>query len=99
MKKSVWRTICIISIVLSILLALFHVGIFVLAQVGGVLLLLLTLNPETTQLHPITWSEFFANFVGSPLFYIDLAVGAVLAVSMAMWILCKIKEKRKIKEH
>ena len=99
MKKSVWRTICIISIVLSVLLAIFHVALVGLMNAAVVLLSLMTLNPEMMPTDGISWAEAYANFVGSPLFYIDLAVGAVLAVSTAMWILCKIKEKRKIKEH
>ena len=93
MKKSVWRGICIACIVLSVLLAAFHVVIYGLVGAAAVMLMLLTLDPDAADLRYPTWGEFYANFVGSPLFYIDLAVAAALILSAVMWAVCKKREK------
>ena len=94
MKKSFWRGLCVTCIVLSVPLALFHVVIFGLVAAGAVLFAMMTLNPEMLEGADLSWGAVYANFVGSPLFWIDVAMGAVLILSIVMWIVCKRRENR-----
>ena len=94
MRKSVWRGICITAIVLSVLLAIFHVVLVGLFNAAAVLFAMMTLNPDMAPTGVVGWAEVYSNFVGSPLFYIDLVMGAVLLLSAVMWIVCKKREGR-----
>lgn len=92
MKKSFWRGLCITCIVLSVLLAIFHVVLVGLLNAAVVLFAMMTLNPDMVPTSGVGWAEAYANFVGSPLFYIDLAMASVLVISAVMWIVCKKRE-------
>lgn len=94
MKKSFWRGLCITCIVLSVPLALFHVVIVGLAAAGAVLFALMTMSPEMLEGADFSWGAVYANFVGSPLFWVDIVMAAVLILSIVMWILCKRRENR-----
>jgi hypothetical protein len=93
-KKSFWRGLCITCIVLSVPLALFHVVIVGLAAAGAVLFALMTMSPEILEGADFSWGAVYANFVGSPLFWVDIVMAAVLILSIVMWILCKRRENR-----
>ena len=94
MKKAFWRGLCVTCIVLCVPLALFHVVVVGLAAAGAVLFALMTMRPEMLEGADLIWGTVYANFVGSPLFWIDVAMAAVLVLSAVMWIVCKRRENR-----
>lgn len=83
MKRSVWKWLFGISLVLLVLSILFTIGIWVLLNIGGAILLSLMGNQEISAM-PMT--VFLSNFVGSPLFYIYIADLVVLLSSIVALI-------------
>ena len=79
MKRSVWKWLFGISLVVLVLLILFTIGIWVLLNIGGAILLTLMGNQEISAM---PMADFLSNFVGSPMFYIYLADLAVLLSSV-----------------
>ena len=88
MKRSVWKWLFGISLVLLVLLILFTIGIWVLVNIAGAILLSLMGNQE---IHAMPMSDFFANFVGSPMFYIYMADLAVLLSSVVALVVTRKK--------
>ena len=77
MKRKAWKWLFGISLALLVLLSLFTVGIWVLLNIGGAILLALMGNQE---IHAMPMADYLSNFVGSPMFYIYLVdVVALLA--------------------
>lgn len=92
MKRSVWKWILGFSIGYLILLVLFTIGLWILTNVGGVLIRILFILDEDFQVHGISLAEFMRNFVGSPLFYaylVDLV--ALVSSSVALTVTRKTK--------
>ena len=90
MKHSVWKWIFGISLTLLVLLVIFTIGLWALANAGAVLFRLLFILDEDLEVHGIPFTEFMSNFVGSPLFYIYLIdVTALVASVVALVIMRK----------
>lgn len=90
MNRKVWKWLLGISIAVLILLVLLTLGIWVLLNIGGAILLSLMGNTEITA---IPFGEFMSNFVGSPMFYIYLVdIFALLASIVGMVTTNKHKE-------
>lgn len=89
MKRSIWKWGLGLSIAGLVLLGLLTVGIWLMLNIGGALLLTLMGNTEIAAIPP---ADFLENFVGSPMFWICLADIAVLSLSAAMLAVTK-KEK------
>lgn len=90
MHRKVWKWLLGISIAVLILLVLLTLGIWVLLNIGGAILLSLMGNTEITA---IPFGEFMSNFVGSPMFYIYLVdIFALLASIVGMVATKKHKE-------
>ena len=87
MKRRAWKWIFGISLTLLILLVLFTIVLWGLANAAGVLLRLLFILDEDMEISMMPFSVFMSNFVGSPLFYIyiaDLATLVPSAVALAV---------------
>ena len=87
MKRKTWKWIFGISLIVLFLLCVATVGIWILANIGGVLLLLLAMGSEDISVQGISFREFMSNFVGSPMFYLFMADLAVMVASIAGLIL------------
>lgn len=93
MKRTVWKWLFGISLILLFLLMLFTVGLWAMTNAAGVLFALLFMLSEDVSVSAIPFGEFMKNFVGSPLFYIYLADLAVLLGSIiALTVTRKIKK-------
>ena len=88
MKRSVWQWLFGISLVVLVLLILFTIGIWVLLNIGGAILLTLMGNQEISAM---PMADFLSNFVGSPMFYIYLADLAVLLSSVVALVVTRKK--------
>ena len=88
MKRKAWKWLFGISLVLLVLLILFTIGIWVLLNIGGAILLALIGNQE---IHAMPMVDFLSNFVGSPMFYIYMADLAVLLSSAFALIVTRKK--------
>ena len=82
MKRSVWKWLLGISIAVFVLLVLLTLGIWVLANVGGVLIRLVFILDEDLQVSGIPFAAVMENFVGSPMFYAFVADLVVLVTSV-----------------
>ena len=82
MKRSVWKWLLGISIAVFVLLVLLTLGIWVLANVGGVLIRLVFILDEDLQVSGIPFAAVMENFVGSPMFYAFVADLVVLVISV-----------------
>lgn len=89
MKRSVWKWTLGISVAVFVLLVLFTFGLWILANVGGVLLRLVFILDEDFQVSGIPFGVFMANFVGSPLFYMYVTDVAVLSASVIALIITR----------
>ena len=89
MKRSAWKWILGISIVGLVLLVIFTVGLWALANAGAVLMRLVFILDEDLELYGIPFADFMANFVGSPLFYFYMADLAALLTSAAALIVTR----------
>ena len=89
MKRSAWKWILGISIVGLVLLVIFTIGLWALANAGAVLMRLVFILDEDLELHSIPFADFMANFVGSPLFYVYMADLAALFTSAAALIVTR----------
>ena len=89
MKRSVWKWTLGISVAVFVLLVLFTFGLWILANVGGVLLRLVFILDEDFQVSGIPFGAFMANFVGSPLFYLYATDVAVLSASVIALIITR----------
>ena len=89
MSRKVWKRIFWIAVVFLILLMIFTVGLWILANVGAVLFRLLFMLDEELQVSGITFAEFMSNFVGSPLFYMYLADVTALVASAAALVVAR----------
>lgn len=90
MHRKAWKWLLGISIGVLILLVLFTLGIWVLLNIGGAIVLSLMGNTEITA---IPFGEFMSNFVGSPMFYVYLVdIFALLASIVALAATKKHKE-------
>lgn len=90
MKRKAWKWIFGISLVVLVLLILFTIGIWVLLNIGGAILLALMGNQEISAM---PMADFLSNFVGSPMFYIYMADLVVLLSSVAVLIATRKKNK------
>jgi len=90
MNRKVWKWLLGISIGVLILLVLLTLGIWVLLNIGGAVLLSLMGNTEITA---IPFGEFMSNFVGSPMFYIYLADLIVLMGASLMLMITKKRQE------
>ncbi len=90
MNRKVWKWLLGISIGVLILLVLLTLGIWVLLNIGGAILLSLMGNTEITA---IPFDEFMSNFVGSPMFYIYLADLIVLMGASLMLMITKKRQE------
>lgn len=82
MNRSVWKWLLGISIAGLILLILFTIGIWALANAAGALFaVLFMLNEDVHIQQAIPFGDYMANFVGSPVFYAYLVDMAVLLCS------------------
>ena len=90
MNRKVWKWLLGISIAVLILLVLLTLGIWVLLNIGGAILLSLMGNTEITA---IPFGEFTSNFVGSPMFYIYLADLIVLMGASLMLMITKKRQE------
>ena len=88
MKRKAWKWLFGISLVLLVLLILFTIGIWVLLNIGGAILLTLMGNQEISA---IPMADFLSNFVGSPMFYIYLADLVVLLTSAVALVITRKK--------
>ena len=82
MKRNVWKWLLGISIAVFVLLVLLTLGIWVLANVGGVLIRLVFILDEDLQVSGIPFAAVMENFVGSPMFYAFVADLVVLVISV-----------------
>ena len=82
MKHKTWKWIFGISLALLILLMVFTVFLWALANVGAVLFRLLFMLDQDMTVHSISFTQFMSNFIGSPLFYMYLVDIIVLISSM-----------------
>ena len=73
MPRKFWKWVLGISIALLILLILFTVFIWMLANVSGILFYMLSMGNAPVQIGGISFGEFMSNFVGSPIFFVYLA--------------------------
>ena len=89
MKRSVWKWLLGISIAVFVLLVLFTYGLWILANVGGVLMRMVFILDEDLQISGIPFDAFMANFVGSPLFYVYAADLSVLGTSIVALIITR----------
>ena len=89
MKRFVWKWTLGISVAVFVLLVLFTFGLWILANVGGVLLRLVFILDEDFQVSGIPFGAFMANFVGSPLFYLYVTDVAVLSASVIALIITR----------
>ena len=90
MNRKVWKWLLGISIAVLILLVLLTLGIWVLLNIGGAILLSLMGNTEITA---IPFGEFMSNFVGSPMFYIYLVDLIVLMGASLMLMISKKRQE------
>ena len=81
MKRSTWQKIMTASIIALVLLMMFTLGLWALANAAGILLRLIFLLDEDMEVSGMPFSAFMANFVGSPLFYVYMADLIALATS------------------
>ena len=81
MKRSTWKKIMTASIIILVLLIMFTIGLWALANAAGILLRLLFILDEEMEYSGMPFSVFMANFVGSPLFYVYMADLAALTTS------------------
>ena len=88
-QRKTWKWIFGISVILLCLLVLFTVGLWVLANVGAVLFRLLFILDEDLTVSGISFGQFMADFIGSPLFYGYVADLAVLLGSSAALIITR----------
>lgn len=88
MKRSVWKWLFGISLVVLVLLILFTIGMWVLVNIGGAILLALMGNQEISAM---PMADFLSNFVGSPMFYVYMADLAVLLTSVAALVITRKK--------
>lgn len=79
MKRKIWKRIFVASLVLLVMLMVFTILLWGMANAAGVLLRLLFILDEDMEVHGIPFAEFMSNFVGSPLFYVYVADLVVLA--------------------
>ena len=94
MNRRAWKWILGISIGLFILLVLFTFGLWVLANVGGVLMRIVFILDEDFRIHSISFAEFMSNFAGSPLFYAYLLdITAFLLSGIALLVTRKTKKR------
>ena len=89
MNRKVWKWIFWVSLIVLILLILFTVGLWALANVGAVLFRLVFILDEDMQVSGISFAEFISNFVGSPLFYCYVTDLAALLGSSAALIITR----------
>lgn len=88
MKRKAWKWLFGISLVLLVLLILFTIGIWVLLNIGGAILLTLMGNQEISA---IPMADFLSNFVGSTMFYIYMADLVVLLTSAVALVITRKK--------
>ena len=91
MKRSTWKALLIISIILAILLFMFTVFIWALSGATGALLFGLLNGGDMPDTSHYTYGYFMQNFVGSPMFWVSLADVALMITSIVMLI---IKRKK-----
>lgn len=89
MDRKVWKWIFWIALIFLLLLMLFTVGLWALANVGAVLFRLLFILDEDLQVSGIPFPEFMSNFVGSPLFYVYMVDGIALVASAAALVVTR----------
>ena len=92
MKRSTWKKIMTASLIILVLLMIFTVGLWALANAAGILLRLLFILDEDMEVTGMPFSVFMANFVGSPLFYVYMAdLAALTASAIALFLTRKKK--------
>ena len=95
MKRTVWKWLLGISIVVLVLLILFTLVVWALVNMGGAVMLALlssgTANTEV-QFRGMSMAELLKNFVGSPMFYLYLGDLAMLAGAITMLIVTKKRQ-------
>ena len=89
MKRTVWKWLLGISIAVFVLLVLFTLGIWALANVGAVAFRLVFILDEDLQVSGIPFAAFMENFVGSPMFFAFAADLVVLTTSVTALIVTK----------
>ena len=94
MSRKFFKVTCILSVILFFLLILFTLFSWFLANVGGVLFLMLTLG--ALNFVGISLPEFLENFVGSPLFYVFLVDILAFLGSVTGLILVKKPPKQPV---
>lgn len=92
MKRSTWQKIMTASLIILVLLMIFTVGLWALANAAGVLLRLVFILDEDMEVTGIPFSAFMANFVGSPLFYVYMVDLAALTTSAIALFLTRTKK-------
>ena len=90
MKRKAWKWIFGISLVVLVLLILLTIGVWVLLNIGGAILLALMGNQE---IHAMPMADFLSNFVGSPMFYIYLVDTSALLVSVVALSITRKKKQ------
>lgn len=91
MKRSVWKWLLGISTAVLVLLILFTIGMWVLVNIGGAILLALMGNQEISAM---PMADFLSNFVGSPMFYIYVVDISALLAGIVGMIVTKKKNNR-----
>ncbi len=85
MTRKICKITLAVSIILLILIAIFAVGIYCLSSVAAIFIA--EMDPETFTYREMSFSEFFGNFIGSPMFYVtvlDVAALVGSAVGLAV---------------
>lgn len=82
MSRKTWKRIFWICLFGLILLMVFTLGLWAMANATGVLLRLLFILDEDMMVSGIPFGVFMSNFVGSPLFYLYLVDGVSLLASI-----------------
>ena len=90
MKRTGWKWLLGLSIVVLVLLVLFIFGAWALLNICGALFLTLLGNAEITA---ISFPAFVENFIGSPIFYIFLMDFAALFGALIMLIVTRKRHK------
>lgn len=89
MKRKTWKWVFGISLAVLILLMIFTVLLWVLLNVGGVLLRLVFILDEDMTVSGIPFDVFLSDFVGSTLFYVYLLDMMALATSSAALVVTR----------
>lgn len=87
MKRTVFKWTLGISI--AVLIGVLALMLFIYAAGGVLMLAMLSAGSDTEINMDVTIVEFYADFVGSPLFYIAVTAGIVLVGSIVGLILTK----------